>query len=81
MDFGCQLYNTASPGILNKLDSIHREDIRISTGAFRTSLVEALHVDANDPPLELRRNELGLRLLLKLKKQHLMHRDTKYTGQ
>ena len=35
--------------------------------AFRTSPVEALHVNANDPLLELRRNELGLKFLYKLK--------------
>ena len=29
MDYGCQLCNTASTGILKKLDSIHREGIRI----------------------------------------------------
>ena len=40
--------------------------IRIYLGAFRTSPV-ALHVEAYDPPLELRRNELGLRFLYKLK--------------
>ena len=49
MDNGCPLYNTASAGKLKKLDSIHREGIRIYTRAFRNSLVEA-----NDPPLELR---------------------------
>ena len=67
IDYGCQLYNTASAGRTKKLDSIHREGIRIYTGAFRTSPAEALHVEANDPPLELRRNELGLRFLYKLK--------------
>ena len=49
------------------LDSIHRESVRIYTGAFRTSPAEALNVEANDPSLELRRNELGLRFLDKLK--------------
>ena len=68
MDYGCQLYNSASAGRLKKLDSIHREGIRIYTGAFKTSPVEALHVEANDPSLELIRNELE-------------HRNTKYTGQ
>ena len=69
MDYDCQLYiyNTASVGKLKKLNSIHRDGIKIYTGAFRTSLVEALHVEANDLPLELRRNELGLRLMHKLK--------------
>ena len=67
MEYGCQLYNTALPGRLKKLGTIHREGIRIYTGAFRISQVEALYVETNDPPLELRRNELGLRLLYKLK--------------
>ena len=62
MDYNCRLYNTASAGRLKKQDSIHRKDIRIYTGAFRTSPVEV-----NDPLLKLRRNELGLRFLYKLK--------------
>ena len=61
------LQSTASAGRIKKLDSIHREGIRIYTGAFRISPVEALHVEANDPSLELKRNELGLRYLYKLK--------------
>ena len=57
MDYGGQLYNTASAGRLKKLDCIHREGMRIYTGAFRTSPVEELHVEANDLHLELRRKE------------------------
>ena len=60
--YDCQQYNTASAGRLKKLVSIHREGIRIYTGAFRTFLVEALHVEANYPPW----NKLGLRFLYKL---------------
>ena len=70
MDYGCQLYNTASAGRIKKLDSIHREGIRIYTGAFRTSPVETLHAEANDPSLKLRRNELGWRYLYKQKITH-----------
>ena len=33
----------------------------------RASPVESLHVEANDLPMEIRRNELGLRFLYKLK--------------
>ena len=60
---------TAQPslGDLKKLDSILREDIRIYTGDFRMSLVEALHIEVYDPSLELRRNELGVRFLYKLR--------------
>ena len=50
-----------------KLDSIHREGIIIYTDVFKTSPVKALHVEANDPLLELKRNKLGLRFLNKLK--------------
>ena len=60
MDNGCPLYNTASAGKLKKLDSKYRESIIIYTGAFRTSPIEALHVEAIDSPQELRRNELEL---------------------
>ena len=62
MNYGCQLYNLPSAGRIKKLDSIHREGIRIYTGTFRTSPVDTLHVKANDPLLELRKNELGIRL-------------------
>ena len=50
-----------------KLDSIHREGIRIYTGAFKTSPIESLHVEANEPSLEKRRTELGLRYLYRLR--------------
>ena len=78
MDYSCQLYNTASAGRLKRLDSTHREDIRICTGDFRTSPVEALHVEANDPPLELRRNELEQKFLYKLK-SNTSYIDSRYT--
>ena len=52
---------------LKKLDSIHREGIRIYTGAFKTSSMESLHIEANEPALDKRRNELGLRFLYRLR--------------
>ena len=36
-------------------------------GAFRTSQTEALHIEANESSLDMRRNELGLRFLFKLR--------------
>ena len=76
--YGCQIYNTASAGRLKKLESIHREGIRIYTGAFRTSTVESLHVEANDPPgtdiwcQEMNKHQLakGNRCLRKYKKKN-----------
>ena len=67
IDYGCQLYNTAFPGKLKKLNSIHRKGIRIYTDVFRKSPVELLHIKAYDPLLVPRKNELGLRFLYKLR--------------
>ena len=64
IDYGCQLYGTATKSRLKKLDSIHREGIRIYTGAFKTSPMESLHVEANEPALYKKRNELGLRFYI-----------------
>ena len=49
------------------MENIHRKGRIIYTRVFRTSPVESLHVEANYSQLELRRNELGLRFLYKLK--------------
>ena len=49
------------------------------TGAFRTLLGKALHVEANYPLLELRINDLGLRFLYKIKR-NTSYIDTKHTG-
>ena len=68
MDYSCQLYNTASPGRLKKLNGIHSEGIIIYKGPFGTSPIGALHVEANDPPLKRRWNKLGLKFLFKLKR-------------
>ena len=46
---------------------MHRDGIRIYTGAFTSSPIEALHVEANEAPLQQRKNVLGLRFLYKLK--------------
>ena len=79
IDYGCQLYSTASPGKIKKLDNIHREGIRIYTGAFRTLPVKSLYTEAGDPTMELKRNELGLRSLYRLKSNSI-YTVSKYLG-
>ena len=66
-------------GKLKKLYSIHREDIRIYTRTFRTSPVEALHVEANYSLLELKRNKLGLRFLYNKLKNNISNIETLHT--
>ena len=49
------------------MDSIHNQGLRLALGAFRTSPVNSLYVEANEPSLNLRRKKLSLQYYLKLK--------------
>ena len=50
-----------------KLDPVHNQGLRLSLGAFRSSPVESLYVEAHEPPLEIRREKLALQYTIKLK--------------
>ena len=67
MDYGCIVYGSASKTALAKLDPAHNQGLRLSLGAFRSSPVESLYVEAHEPPLEIRRDKLALQYVLKLK--------------
>ena len=49
------------------MDPVQNQGLKICLGAFRTSPVESLHVEANEPSLYLRREKLALQYALKLK--------------
>ena len=67
LDYGCLVYGSASKTALAKLDPVHNQGLRLSLGAFRSSPVESLYVEALEPPLEIRREKLALQYILKLK--------------
>ncbi|KAK4328568.1 hypothetical protein Pmani_001044 [Petrolisthes manimaculis] len=46
---------------LRVLDPVHNAGIRLATGAFRSSPIPSLLVDANEPPLDLRRQSSMVR--------------------
>ena len=48
------------------LDPIQNQALRLCLGAFRTTPVESLQIEANEPPLSLRRNKLALQYALKV---------------
>ena len=50
-----------------KLDPVHNQGLRLSLGAFRSSPVESLYVEAHEPPIENRREKFALQYVLKLK--------------
>lgn len=67
LDYGCQIYSSACKTKLNELNILHNIGLRICSGAFRTTPVESIYVDTDHLPLDLRRQELGLRYIMKLK--------------
>ena len=67
IEYGCQIYSSACATKLKELDTVHNAALRICSGAFKTSPVESLYVDTEELPLDLRREELGLRYMAKLK--------------
>ena len=67
LDYGCVVYGSASKTALAKLDPVHNQGLRLSLGAFRSSPVESLYVEAHEPPLEIRREKLALQYTIKLK--------------
>ena len=67
LDYSCQILDGPSNRVVDSLDSVQNECIRIATGALRTSPILPLLVEANIPPLRLRRCELTLRFYLKVR--------------
>jgi len=62
LDYGCQIYASASKTSLSMLDTVHHQGVRFALGAFRTSPVESLYVESGEPSLTHRRDKLSLQL-------------------
>ena len=67
LEYGCQIYSSACMTKLKELDVVHNAGLRICSGALKTSPIESLYIDTDELPLELRREELGLRYISKVK--------------
>ncbi|XP_023240492.1 uncharacterized protein LOC111638941 [Centruroides sculpturatus] len=67
LDYGCIVYGSARESTLRMLDPIFHQALRLCTVAFRTSPVQSLYVDAYEPPLSLRREQLSLFYYIKQK--------------
>ena len=67
LDYGCVVYGSARPSNLKMLNTVHHQGLRLALGAFRTSPVESLYVEAGELPLEQRRIKLALQYITKLK--------------
>ncbi|VDI67370.1 Hypothetical predicted protein [Mytilus galloprovincialis] len=58
LDYGCEIYNSASFSTKICLDKIQNQALRICTGSMRSASLKALQVEMGDPPLEIRRQSL-----------------------
>ena len=67
LDYGCIVYGSTRKSYLQMLDPIHNQGLRLCLGAFRTSPVESLYVDAHEPCLGARRAKLSLQYASKIK--------------
>ena len=67
LDYGCMVYGSARISYLESLDRVQNAALRVCLGAYRTTPISSLHVEANEPPLSLRRQKLALQYIIKLK--------------
>ena len=51
LDYGCIMYGSAQKSYLQMLDPKHNQGLRLALGAFRTSPVASLYVEADEPSL------------------------------
>ena len=52
LDYGCEVYSSASLSLLSTLNVIQSTALRLATGTFRTSLILAIHTESNILPLK-----------------------------
>lgn len=65
IDYGCVFYGSASNSNLTKIDRIQYKAIRICIGAMKSSPCQAILVEAQEPPLYLRRQYLANKTVIK----------------
>ena len=67
IEYGSIIYAGGSQPTLDKLEVVQNNFLRLALGAMKTSPVISLQVDANITPLHIRRMELTMRYVSKIK--------------
>ena len=67
LDYGIFINRSARKSYLKKLDPTPHEGLRLVLGAFRTSPVVSLYIEAHEAPLQLKCEKLSLQYYIKLK--------------
>ena len=66
LDYGSIVYGSARKSYLQMLDTVHNQGLRLALGAFRTSPISSLNVEADEPSLWLRREKMSLQYAIRL---------------
>ena len=48
LDYGCIVYGSARSSYIKMINTVHHQGLRLALGAFRTSPVESLYVEAGE---------------------------------
>ena len=67
LNYGSIIYGSARKTYLKILDTVHHQGLRLALGAFCTSPIPSLYVEADEPSLSERRVKLSLQYITKLK--------------
>ena len=66
LDYGAQVYGTQDSKILDRLNPIQNESLRVCMGSFRSSPAVSLSVEAGIPPLSYSRDAISLDYFFKV---------------
>ena len=58
LDYGSIVYGSARKSYLQMLDPVANQGLRLALGAFRTTPIESLQAEANEPSLSIKREKL-----------------------
>ncbi|XP_055862095.1 uncharacterized protein LOC129922043 [Biomphalaria glabrata] len=67
LDYGSIIYGAARKSYLKILEPIQNAALRLCLGAFRTSPIPSLHVEAGELPMDIRMKKLAMQYIVKLK--------------
>lgn len=73
LDYGCLVYGSAAKTLLNDLDRVQYQALRLCCGAVKTTPVAALQVEMGEQPLELGRRQIALTYWPNLKRHSESH--------
>ena len=68
LSYGSEVYSSGTESRLKTLDAVHHAGLRLATGAFRSSPIPSLLVEAGIPPLDLVRQLHMVRCWLRIQR-------------